>query len=81
MSEYILTIRSLPSAVPSTIRLRRLLKMALRTYQFRCTDYRLIDESHPECDKPRSITQGIGSATDVEKRSSDAATRKSESEK
>ena len=71
MSEYTLTIRSLPSAVPSTIRLRRVLKSLLRSYDFKCTDYRLIDE-------PRPNAEGSGSATDAEKRASDAATRKSE---
>ena len=35
---YTLVLRSLPSAVPSIIRLRRLLKTALRVYSLRCTD-------------------------------------------
>jgi hypothetical protein len=36
MSSYTITIVALPSAVPSTIRLRRLLKFILRSYGFRC---------------------------------------------
>lgn len=39
-SKYILTLRPMPSAVPDAIRLRRVLKLLLRTYGFRCVDVR-----------------------------------------
>ena len=36
MSDYVLTLRSLPGDAPPEIRLRKLLKLALRTCRFRC---------------------------------------------
>jgi hypothetical protein len=45
MSNYRLTIRSLPSAVPSQIRLRRLLKVMLRTFNFRCVAVEVIENN------------------------------------
>ena len=37
---YTLTLRPLKSDVPPIIRLRRVLKSLLRTYDFRCVDHR-----------------------------------------
>ena len=41
---YTLAIRSLPSAVPSSVRLRRVLKSLLRAYSFRCVDFSASDK-------------------------------------
>jgi hypothetical protein len=37
---YILTLRALPSDVPPEIRLRQLLKIALRRFGMKCIDHR-----------------------------------------
>jgi hypothetical protein len=44
-TQYTLQIQSLPSSIPSPIRLRKLLKCVLRTYGFRCTDFREIQHN------------------------------------
>ena len=41
MANYILHFRALEHEAPEAIRLRRLLKDALRRYAFRCTDFRI----------------------------------------
>ena len=48
---YILTLRPLASDVPPPIRLRRLLKIALRSCQLRCTDIRESAGSDKPADK------------------------------
>jgi len=35
-ARYRLTLRSVPSSIPTPVRLRRLLKALCRAYQFRC---------------------------------------------
>jgi hypothetical protein len=35
--EYLIRLRALPDNVPATVRLRRLLKVALRSFKLRCT--------------------------------------------
>ena len=45
--EYILRFRALPDAVPSIIRLRRLLKMALRVFRLRCISLEEVGQAGP----------------------------------
>ena len=66
MSKYTLQIRSEPSAVPSEIRLRRMLKQMLRTFNFRCMSI----QATPEAPPPTIDPENAG------KRASVAATRK-----
>jgi hypothetical protein len=61
MSEYRLHLRSTPCGVPVEIRLRRLLKAALRAFQFRCVSIQQIDTTQASVDSPPTITPSAGS--------------------
>ena len=58
--EYNLTIRALPSSVPTTIRLRALLKSILRRFEFRCTSIRELNTATDAsaADNPRQSKAG-----------------------
>ena len=61
---FTLTIRALKSDVPVYVRLRRVLKSLLRTYDFRC-EYYAVNTTDAQ-----NATDATGNTTDVEKRSS-----------
>ena len=42
-AEFELRIRSLPSAIPWSVRMRSMLKAMLRKYEFRVVDYRQLN--------------------------------------
>ena len=64
-TEYTLQLQSLPSALPSPIRLRRVLKSLLRTYAFRCTSVSQADVEAPKCESSPSVAAS-GSTTPLE---------------
>ena len=51
--KFALTLQSVPGDVPAIIRLRKFLKMALRSYGLRCTEIREIPEPEPEPEPDR----------------------------
>ena len=53
---FTLTLRPLKSDVPVYVRLRRVLKSLLRTYDFRCVDYSVKQISTPEPKPPHPAT-------------------------
>lgn len=57
-----LRFRSERSEVPQEIRLRRLLKTALRQFRFRCVEVSALPESPPAGASPRSV-RPVGQAT------------------
>jgi len=57
---FVLHLRPLPSTMPATIRLRRLLKLALRSFNFRCTE--VIEVSDLLADSESNEQKGIAKA-------------------
>ena len=55
MSNYRITLRPLKSDIPPEVRLRRLLKIALRSCELRCENISIIgtDAGGPQSDEPR----------------------------
>lgn len=45
-TDVVVTLRDVGGSVPVALRLRRLLKVALRVFGLRCVDVRVADESH-----------------------------------
>jgi hypothetical protein len=63
---FIITFRTLPDEVPPEIRLRRLLKLALRKFNFRCTAIEQHDQQNPtDNDESRHDGEGVGNGHPV----------------
>jgi hypothetical protein len=45
---YTITLEAQPNAIPETVRLRRLLKLALRAFGFRCVSVKEIKKKEPQ---------------------------------
>jgi hypothetical protein len=64
MTVWILSFRAEGDGPPVEVRVRRLLKAALRCYRLRCIDAKLADNGYPPHGQKR---EGPGVADDMEK--------------
>lgn len=57
MRRIIITLDALQSTIPVEIRLRRLLKITLRSLDFRCADIREIEPAQPDTSKEKAALE------------------------
>jgi hypothetical protein len=74
MSHWTIHLRPEPSDVPVEIRVRRLLKLALRRFALRCTDVREIEPTAPDSAPP--LTENSDFSGDLRPKNSPVRTKR-----